>query len=257
MQREIAYAKVNLALHVRRRRPDGYHELETAFAFCEDGDVVEGELAGEHGLELEGPFAGELDQSDNLVTKAAQLMAVRARLRLTKCLPVASGLGGGSADAAATLRLLARLSGQDLPPSAETVGLGADVPACVRSRTCRGEGIGDLLTPLASVAGMPILLVNPRVPLSTAQVFKAWDGTDRGPLGDWRTGRNDLEAAACATVPAIADVLEWLRERTDVTLARMSGSGATCFALFGSEPGRDRAAAAVPPDWWSLASRLR
>ena len=258
--REVAYAKVNLALHVRRRRVDGYHELETAFAFCEDGDVVEGEIADTTALTIDGPFAPGLSTVDNLVVRACDAMGVRARLHLTKNLPVASGIGGGSADAAATLRLLSRLTGRPLPPLAIQTALGADVPACVVSQTMRGEGVGEALTPLPPVTGTPILLVNPRVPLSTAAVFRAWDGHDRGPLDQWRQGRNDLEAPARILVPAIGDVIAWLARQDGVTLARMSGSGATCFALFDDFATRDAAACAVRderPSWWTSASTLR
>jgi 4-diphosphocytidyl-2-C-methyl-D-erythritol kinase len=182
---------------------------------------------------------------------------VTAHIRLTKNLPVASGIGGGSADAAATLRLLCALSGQSLPSLGVQRVLGADVPACVISQTRRGGGAGEVLTPVPPVTGTPVLLVNPRVPLSTAAVFAGWDGVDRGPLGDWQNGRNDLEAPACALVPEIGAVLAWLGQRHDVTLARMSGSGATCFALFTTIAARDRAAALVPDGWWHLASVLR
>jgi 4-diphosphocytidyl-2-C-methyl-D-erythritol kinase len=172
---------------------------------------------------------------------------------------VASGIGGGSADAAAALRLLTSLWDAD-PALAQRIApmLGSDVPACLLSMTARGEGAGDALTLIdAGVASVPVLLVNPRLPLSTAAVFGAWDGVDRGPLGNWRDGRNDLEAPACSLVPGIARVLDWLRARDGVHEARMSGSGATCFALFGSEEERDAAAVECPPDWWQLASFLR
>ncbi len=257
---ETAYAKVNLALHVRQRRADGYHALETTFAFCEHGDVVAAAPADELSLEIDGPFAQGLSTTDNLVVRAAQAMGATAQLRLTKNLPVASGIGGGSADAAAAMRALAKLSGQPLPDLSRQRALGADVPACVISQTRRGEGVGENLTAEPSVAGMPILLVNPRLPLSTGAVFAAWDGVDRGPLGDWRTGRNDLEAPACRLLPAIAMLIGWLGDRHDVTLARMSGSGATCFALFETVEARHRAAreaAAAFPAYWILESTLR
>ena len=183
-----------------------------------------------------------------------------ARLILHKYLPIASGIGGGSADAAASLRLLTRLWGID-PAHAAAVApkIGADVPACLLSMTARGEGAGDQLRLVdnRSIAGTPVLLVNPAVPLSTAAVFAAWDGLDRGALVDWRAGRNDLEAPARALVPEIGEVLDWLSLREGVTVARMSGSGATCFALFDSEGNRDKAAAACPSNWWHLASFLR
>jgi 4-diphosphocytidyl-2-C-methyl-D-erythritol kinase len=208
-------------------------------------------------LTIDGPFAAGLSCTDNLVIRAADAIGVVANIRLEKTLPVASGIGGGSADAAATLRLLARISGHAIPSSGVQRALGADVPACVVSQTSRGEGAGERLTPVAAVTGTPVLLVNPRVALSTAAVFGAWDGIDHGPLGDWRTGRNDLEGPARALVPEIGDVLSWLTRQDDVMVARMSGSGATCFALFGSTAARDRAAAQVPAQWWQMASVLR
>jgi 4-diphosphocytidyl-2-C-methyl-D-erythritol kinase len=267
---EIAAAKINLALHVRGRLPDGRHALETLFAFCVDGDRVEGWWSEEgEGMSLEvgGPFAGELDEGPNLIERAWELMSDRARpveghtiFRLTKKLPVASGIGGGSADAAAALRLMIRLWGVD-PAHASAVAplLGADVPACLLSMSCRGEGAGDALQLCdPGVSGAPILLVNPRVPLSTATVFAAWDGQERGPLSEnWGSGRNDLEPPARALVPEIGDVLDWLGEQDGATMARMSGSGATCFALFESEDARDAAAATCPEGWWHLATSLR
>lgn len=257
---EIAYAKVNLALHVRRRRDDGYHELETVFAFCEDGDVLAGELADRTELTIDGPFARGLSTTDNLVVRAANSIGVAARFRLTKNLPVAAGIGGGSADAGATLRLLPRLTACDLPPLDAQLALGADVPACVVSTTLRGAGVGESLTALPPVTGTPILLVNPRVPLSTGVVFAAWDGVDRGALGRWQDGRNDLEKPARLLVPQIGDVVDWLGARHGVDFARMSGSGATCFALFETVDARDQAASEVAsqhPDWWAMASTLR
>ena len=130
-------------------------------------------------------------------------------------------------------------------------------PACFRKAAgAKGRGI-DLEPVDLGLAGTPVLLVNPRVPLSTGAVFAAWDGVDRGPLGDWREGRNDLEAPAIKLVPQIADVLEWLRGQPGATFVRMSGSGATCFALFDSIEARDAAASACPAHWWHLATRLR
>ncbi len=263
---EPAPAKLNLALHVRGKRDDGRHELETIFAFCTDGDIVQAETDTAISLEIVGPFADALSSNaDNLVIAAAQALATKAgiaqgaRLRLTKNLPVASGIGGGSADAASTLRLLTRLWQVD-PVHASQVAstLGSDVPACLLSMTSRGEGAGDQLVLVeAGVAGLPVLLVNPRVALSTHAVFEAWDGVDRGPLDDWRDGRNDLEDPARAIVPVIGDVIGWLAAQEGASLTRMSGSGATCFAFFDSEADRDRAAAACPHDWWHLATFLR
>jgi 4-diphosphocytidyl-2-C-methyl-D-erythritol kinase len=253
---ETAYAKINLALHVRAREPDGYHRIETLFAFCEDGDLLTALDADRLSLVVTGPFAGALEgESDNLVLRAARSLGRAAALTLDKRLPVAAGIGGGSADAAATLRLLAR--GSDV--TALAAALGADVPACLLSRTAWGEGKGDRVRPvdIPALAGTPILLVNPNIPLATADVFAAWDGIDRGPLGGWQDGRNDLQRPATGLVPEIADVLEAL---SGARVARMSGSGATCFGIYASMSGRDAAAAAIAgahPGWWMLATRLR
>jgi 4-diphosphocytidyl-2-C-methyl-D-erythritol kinase len=251
--REIAYAKLNLALHVRAREADGYHRIETIFAFCEDGDVLTAEPAKELSLVVTGPFAGALaGEGDNLVLRAARRLGATAALGLDKRLPVAAGLGGGSADAAAVLRLF----GGTMEDAA---ALGADVPACRFSRTARGEGRGDAIEPIdiPGLTGTPVLLVNPNVALPTGPVFKGWDGVDRGPLGDWESGRNDLEAPARALVPEIGAVLEALG---DAPIARMSGSGATCFGLYPSDAARDAAAvriAAEKPGWWMSQTRLR
>ena len=262
---EIAPAKLNLALHVRGKLPDGRHAIETVFAFCTDGDWVEGELADDVTLEVIGPFAEALS-SDNLILTAANALRAAAgagqgaALRLFKNLPVASGIGGGSADAAAALRLLTRLWGID-PAHATAVapGLGADVPACLLSMTARGTGAGDQLTLIDDphVAGTPVLLVNPLVPLSTRAVFAQWDGVDRGEGRDWRDGRNDLENPARELVPEIGDVIDWLGSLPGSKFVRMSGSGATCFATFFSEGGRDDAAEDCPENWWRLATFLR
>jgi 4-diphosphocytidyl-2-C-methyl-D-erythritol kinase len=265
--REIAPAKLNLALHVRGTLPDGRHDIETIFAFCTDGDILSAEPADEISLEMRGPFGGDLAGTDqNLAMKAARALADTAgvakgaALTLEKRLPIASGIGGGSADAAAVLRLLTSLWQID-PKHAEAVApdLGSDVPACLLSLPMRGEAAGDRLTPvdLSDVSGTPVLLLNPRVPLRTADVFAQWDGQDRGPLGDWREGRNDLEQPATALVTLIGVVLAWLAAQPGADFVRMSGSGATCFAFFESEEARDAAAVAVPREWWQLATFLR
>lgn len=262
---EIAPAKLNLALHVRGKLPDGRHAIETVFAFCTDGDVVSGEAADDVTLDVTGPLASGLS-GENLILTAAHALrdaagvTQGAALRLVKNLPVASGIGGGSADAAAALRLLTRLWGID-PAHATAVapGLGADVPACLLSLTARGTGAGDQLTLIDDphVAGTPVLLVNPLVPLSTRAVFAQWDGVDRGEGRDWRDGRNDLEKPARELVPEIGDVIDWLGSLPESKFVRMSGSGATCFALFADEVARDAAAAACPDQWWRLATFLR
>lgn len=267
---EVAYAKINLALHVRAREADGYHRLETLFAFARDGDVLHVGPGEGLSLTITGPFGQGLETNDNLVLRAARALQEATghegtgALLLDKRLPVASGIGGGSADAAAALRLLNRWWGigandEELVEIART--LGADVPACVASVTARGEGRGDVLTPVQSeeLAGRPLLLVNPLIPVPTGAVFAGWDGVDRGALGDPLAGRNDLEAPALAIAPVIAQVLDALASRRP-PLRRMSGSGATCFALFDTIEERDAASEAIGsahPGWWRLASALR
>lgn len=275
---ETAYAKVNLALHVRERRGDGYHQLESLFIFARDGDVLTARAADALTLDIEGPFGAGLDcGAGNLVMMAAAALknylgeGRGAALRLVKNLPVASGIGGGSADAAAALRLLDRLWEAHVPvPELERIALsiGSDVPACVASTTQMVRGRGELLDQreIVGLAGMPMLLVNPGVALSTAKVFAGWDQVDRGALkADSLTsltadGRNDLEPAALALAPAIGEVLEALRQCSGVRLARMSGSGATCFALF-EDAGDARAAAAalrsLRMGWWIMETEIR
>lgn len=278
--RETGWAKINLALHVRARRPDGYHDIETLFAFVDDGDAIEAHVAQADRLVIEGEFADGLSAgSDNLVLRILTLLRGRhgadrvppLAVRLIKRLPVAAGIGGGSADAAAMARLirehfLAEVGDEAL---ARLVGsLGADIAACVASTTCLGTGAGEELHPVAGlrVEGTPVLLVNPRQPVATGPVFAAWDGIDRGPLyigTDHRAqligARNDLQRPATAACPAIADVLLELGALRP-WLARMSGSGATCFALFDAAVERDAAAAALAarhPGWWVMTGALR
>ena len=272
---DIAWAKINLALHVRGRMADGNHRIETIFAFAEDGDRLSAAPAEGFSLTIEGPFAEGLSNGDdNLVLRAAAALRSAANvdagaaLRLEKNVPVASGIGGGSADAAAALRLLARLWRAEAPLEPIAATLGADVPACLASIPARGEGKGDALTPVTgdALTGSPVLLINPRIPVPTGLVFQAWDRIDLGPLrqGDpleaARAGRNDLEPAAIGMVPVIADLVDWLKARRGAVLARMSGSGATCFALFQNAQDRDEAsdqAARDLPGFWMLATRLR
>ncbi|KKC27108.1 4-(cytidine 5'-diphospho)-2-C-methyl-D-erythritol kinase [Sphingomonas sp. SRS2] len=275
---ETAYAKINLALHVRRRRADGYHDIETIFAFADRGDLIE-TIDGDARLSLRGPFAGALageDPDHNLVMRAARRLAALAgepapAILLDKMLPVAAGIGGGSADAAAVMRLLCRryaMTLDDPRVAALARDLGADVPACLASVTLRGDGRGDDLLPVeaTTLTGLPLLLVNPRIALATGPVFKAWDGIDRGPLagGDplaaALAGRNDLEPPARALCPVIGDIVTMLAAQPGALLARMSGSGATCFALFETLDRRDAAdmtIAAARPGWWRMASTLR
>ena len=266
---ETAHAKINLALHIRARRTDGYHQLETLFAFAQDGDGLSGALAEDLSLTISGPHAAGLESEvDNLILRAACGLqaATKARygatLHLDKRLPVAAGLGGGSADAAATLRLLAQLWHIDPDdPVIMTVArtLGADVPACIESATCFGSGRGDELTPLIvpALSGTPLLLVNPGIALSTAAVFAGWDGIDRGTLdpADWRHGRNDLTPPAIALVPEIADLLDRLESQVGANFVQMSGSGATCFALFDHIEARNAAAREIP--FWHMSTVIR
>ena len=277
---ETGWAKINLALHVRARRADGYHEIETLFAFVDGGDAIAAAVSDADDLTIDGPFGDGLSAgADNLVLRVLTLLRDRygaARVpplavRLTKTLPVAAGIGGGSADAAAMAR---RVRAHFLPDVGETalvrlVGtLGADIAACVASATCLGIGTGAELSPVPELAlgGTPVLLVNPRAPVATGPVFAAWDGTDRGPLftgADLRAqlfaARNDLQRPAIAQCPAIADILTELGG-LGPWLARMSGSGATCFALFDAPAERDAAATALAvrhPGWWQMAGALR
>jgi len=275
---DTAYAKINLALHVRRRRDDGYHDIETVFAFAQSGDELSAELADDVRLTLSGPFGAVLavDEADNLVLKAARAMQqafgikTGAHLTLDKCLPVASGIGGGSADAAAALRVLSRLWGLDpSDPRLMTIAelLGSDVPACLGSVTGWADGRGFPVKSVeaSDLSGTPLLLVNPGVAVATGPVFRAWDGVDRGPLAAdasikaAHAGRNDLQPPAISLAPVIGELLAILAD-TKPSLSRMSGSGATCFALYESLAARDAAAALVASrhlDFWTLATAIR
>lgn len=271
---EPAPAKLNLALHVRGRRGDGYHDLETLFAFVADGDELRIEPSKVASFRVTGPFAAGLAGHDNLVTRAQAAFARDIAplppldVELVKRLPVASGIGGGSADAAAMLRVCGRLTGiapDDARVMAVAAGLGSDVPACVRGGTTIGTGRGEALVPVDGLAGTPVLLVNPGVAVSTGPVFAAWDGVDRGslPQGDARTiardGRNDLTAPAIAVAPEIGTVLAVLDRAAGAELVRMSGSGATCFALFADAGAAAAAAASIraaQPGWWCLETVL-
>jgi 4-diphosphocytidyl-2-C-methyl-D-erythritol kinase len=273
---EVAHAKVNLTLHVTARRDD-YHLLDSVVVFAGVGDVVEARPSDTLTLKITGPFsAGLAQEPDNLVLRAARLLGAEldrpasAALRLEKNLPVASGIGGGSADAAATLRLLSRLWDIADAPLSLAQQLGADVPVCIRSRPARMRGIGEVLEPLPSLPRLGLLLVNPGVPLSTADVFRArsggfsipaplppsWD--DAGQLAAWlRLGSNDLEPAARAIRPEIGTVLDAIASAPDCLLARMSGSGATCFGLFPEPEAASRVAAMMRhPGWWCWGGPL-
>lgn len=265
---EFAPAKVNLTLHVTGRRADGYHLLDSLVVFAGVGDRVSAELADAASLTVTGPMAAGLSgEGDNLVLRAARLIGVPARIGLEKVLPVSSGIGGGSADAAATLRLLARLSGRALPGAAEVLALGADVPVCLAGRAVRMTGIGEGLAAVPALPQAWLVLVNPMVAVSTPAVFKALARADNAPmprevpklrgaaeLAAFLTmQRNDLEAPAMAVQPVIGRVKAALSAQAGCMLARMSGSGATCFGLFADPLAASAAARAIraaEPGWW-------
>lgn len=274
---EAAPAKVNLYLHIRGRRADGYHLLDSLAVFPRIGDYLEAEPAGTLGLSLTGPFADTLPISDdNLVLKAAAKLAERrgiragAALHLIKNLPVASGIGGGSTDAAAALRLLARLWQTEVPEDL-ALSLGADVPVCMTPTPQFMGGIGEDLRACPNLPQAWMVLVNPMVSVSTGAVFNALATRDNPPgpiapidgfqsanaLISWlHAQRNDMEGAACSLCPPISDVLTAL---SDAPLARMSGSGATCFALFETGPQAEHLAERLRrlnASWWIAVSPI-
>lgn len=276
-----APAKVNLYLHVVGRRADGYHLLDSLVAFARTGDTVTVAESDTLTLEVDGPTAAQIPDGDNIVLKAARLLAdhagvsAGATIRLTKRLPVAAGIGGGSADAAATLKALSVLWNLSLPAAETTrlaLALGADVPVCLAGRATAMAGVGDRLSPAPALPPAWLVLVNPRVPLSTPAVFKARTGCFSDPmpletaprdvrhLAELLAARcNDLTPAAIALVPQVAEALALLADRPGCLLARMSGSGATCFGLFAGQAEAEAAAgavAAVMPGWWVEPARL-
>jgi 4-diphosphocytidyl-2-C-methyl-D-erythritol kinase len=282
-----APAKVNLTLHILGRRADGYHELDSVVAFAGACDWLQFEPNAPLSLEVEGPTAPAAGPADdNLVLRAARALAERTpelrlgRFRLVKTLPVAAGLGGGSSDAAAALRALAYANGMASGDSRlweAARATGADVSVCLEPKARVMAGIGDRIGPELGMAPLPVVLVNPRVAVATPQVFAglglargaassrglgpdlpAWDGADI--FEAMRCGRNDLQASAEAIAPAISDALAALASGAGVRLARMSGSGATCFAIYQDRPSAARAARelkAAQPDWWVRATYLR
>lgn len=279
----FAPAKINLTLHVTGRRADGYHLLDSLVVFADLGDRISAAAAPGLSLTLTGPIAADLPPGDdNLVLRAARAMAEAsgspdrgAALILEKHLPVASGLGGGSSDAAATLAALARLWNVALPPLKSLLGLGADVPACVAGRSLRMTGIGDGLQPLAHpLPQVTIVLANPRVAVTTKAVFAGLDRRDHAPMprdlprlddaaelaAFLAMTRNDLEPPAIRAAPVIARVRSALSSQHGCLFARMSGSGATCFGIF-ADPLTAAAAAAnlrrAEPGWWIEAAPLR
>ena len=277
---ERAPAKVNLTLHVLGRRSDGYHEIESLVAFAGVGDVLTLSPADDLALTVHGPTAAAAGAvADNLVLKAAAALAqivpdLRAgHFALSKRLPVAAGLGGGSADAAAALRLLARINSLALddPRLMQAArATGADVPVCLAARARVMRGIGDILSAPLDLSPLAAVLVNPGVAVATRDVFAALalpaGVVAAAPQADTVTladriaqGRNDLEAAAMEFEPVIAQLLSILRGLPGSRIARMSGSGATCFALFDARAAADdaeRTLRAGYPDWWVRATTL-
>jgi 4-diphosphocytidyl-2-C-methyl-D-erythritol kinase len=269
---EAAPAKINLTLHVTGRRADGYHLLDSLVVFAGAGDRVHVARADAVSLRVTGSMAGDVPEgADNSVLRAAALIGVEAAITLEKHLPAAAGIGGGSSDAAACLRALARLGGVALP---EALGLGADVPVCLLARAARMRGIGEDVAPVAGLPMLDAVLVNPRLPVATPDVFARLERRDTAAMPEalpgWRdagdcarwlaTQRNDLEAPAQALCPEIGVVLERLRATEGCALARMSGSGATCFGIYPDSGAAARAAARIAearPDWWVVATRLR
>ncbi len=257
--REPAPAKINLALHVTGRRADGYHLLDSLVVFTELGDRVS-LSPGPLSLTLTGPFAGAIPPGDdNLCLRAARAVGAAAAITLEKRLPPASGIGGGTADAAAVLRALGRTP--DRPEA-----LGADLPACLMSRSLRMQGVGEILTPV-TLPTLHLVLVNPRVEVPTPAVFAALTSRENPGLppfpadGDWpcwlTATRNDLEPPALRLAPVIGDSLAALAAQ-GAQIARMSGSGATCFGLYPDAPAARAAATAIAaarPGWWVEATR--
>jgi 4-diphosphocytidyl-2-C-methyl-D-erythritol kinase len=278
---EHARAKLNLYLHVIGRRDDGLHLLDSLVVFAGLGDVVHATPADDLSLTLTGPFASALvGDADNLVLRSARVLAEeiglsgRAHLILDKRLPVASGIGGGSADAAATLRALGRLWNRAVRPAVLAriaLGLGADVPVCLASRPHRMGGVGERLEPAPELPDCGVVLVNPGVALATASVFRArrgafssearlparWDDA-AAMAAALRELRNDLEVPARSLCPAIDHVLSALAAQPGCLLARMSGSGATCFGLFATpEIAAETAPRLMRDRWWAWGGGLQ
>lgn len=269
----FAPAKINLTLHVTGQREDGYHLLDSLVAFVDVGDQIVAETASETSLDVAGPFAdGVPTDGSNLVCRAAELSGQPMGLTLHKHLPPSSGIGGGSADAAATLRAAARLGAPMASPD-DVLRLGADVPVCLRGKPVRMRGIGEVIDPLR-IPALHMVLVNPRVEVSTPDVFRRLERKDNAPmpdvLPDWPdslafidwlgTQRNDLQDPAAKLAPEIAAALVALSLLPGAQMVRMSGSGATCFALFDDRFKADAAAAQLAdgnPWWWvRVASTL-
>jgi 4-diphosphocytidyl-2-C-methyl-D-erythritol kinase len=273
---EFAPAKINLCLHVTGRREDGYHLLDSLVVFAGVGDRVTAMPGKGLTLNLSGPEATALSvEDDNLVLRAARLMGVtRAELRLWKGLPLASGIGGGSADAAAALRALSRLTGQPLPDPEAVLSLGADVPVCMAGKPARMSGVGEVLADLPRLPNFWLVLANPRVPVPTPRVFSALAQRENPVLpglpasalrsaeefARWlaQMTRNDLVPPARTVAPVLEQVQAALEALPGCLLARMSGSGGTHFAIIASAGEADAAAAALRsarPGWWVASAK--
>lgn len=262
---EHAPAKLNLALHVTGQGTDGYHQLDSLVCFAAVGDEIT-LTPGPLSLQIDGPFSENLSKNNNLCIKAAELTGAEVEIQLTKNLPVASGIGGGSADAAAVLRGLARL-GYPFPEN--PAQLGADVPVCLLSQPARMQGIGEQITPLPPLPKLSLVLVNPGVAISTPQVFAALNQRTNPALPEipffntadalinWlRQTRNDLEGPALKIAPVIGEVQNALAA-TGATFTRMSGSGATCFGIYATPGAADTAAKTLKQHgWWAVATEL-
>lgn len=270
-----APAKVNLALHVTGRRDDGYHLLDSVVVFVDVCDRIELDAAATLNLSVTGPRApGVPTDRRNLVWQAAEWLGPGrgAAITLEKHLPHAGGIGGGSADAAATLQGLSRLWRVPLPSPGSVLCLGADVPVCLYGRPARMRGVGEILDPLPAFPTVWLVLVNPGIEVPTGAVFSSLDRVDNAPLPtpDWSdvpsltdylsATRNDLEGPACALVPQIGEVVAGLQAQPGCLMARMSGSGATCFGLFADEGAALDAKVTLSterPDWWVASGQVR
>jgi 4-diphosphocytidyl-2-C-methyl-D-erythritol kinase len=273
MIRRFAPAKVNLFLHVTGKRSDGYHLLDSLAVFPKIGDWVTAEAGAELSLAISGPFGGALQaDSENLILRAARALGgdQGAMLGLEKHLPIASGIGGGSADAAAALLALRNLCGIATPLHDIALALGADVPVCLASRPARMSGIGDILQPAPKLPAFGMVLVNPGIAVPTPAVFRArtgafsptatlpeaWDST-AAMAADLAALTNDLETPAITIAPIIADVLAAIAALPGCLLARMSGSGATCFGIFATpDQAATQAASLTNPGWWRWGGGL-
>ncbi|WP_425043227.1 4-(cytidine 5'-diphospho)-2-C-methyl-D-erythritol kinase [Primorskyibacter sp. S87] len=268
----FAPAKINLTLHVTGQRDDGFHLLDSLVVFADVGDRITLDCVrpptADIRVSIDGPRAqGVPTDRSNLVVRAAEAMGVAANIHVEKHLPAAAGIGGGSSDAAATLTGLARLTGRPLPSDDEVLGLGADIPLCLREGPQRMQGIGEVLTPAQPVPDLYLILANPGVSVPTPQVFRALSSKTNPPQNwpmpagkeawlSWLAAqRNDLQAPACSAAPVIGEVMEALQAQPGCRLSRMSGSGATCFAIMddaGTQARAVRALRRLHPDWWVM-----